>query len=176
MLAEFLKEHQKIVVKKLDSMAGDSIFVLTLNHPNVNVTLEVLTQHETIPIMAQRYIPEVAKGDKRILMIDGKPFPYAISRIPASDDFRGNIAKGAICVGSRLTERDLFLCEQVSSTLQKKGLFFAGLDVIGDYLTEINITSPGGIREIEYAFNVNVCAEILDRLVEKMTHHQKKPS
>ncbi len=168
LLRDFLKEHQKIVVKQLHSMAGDSIFVLRENDPNVNVTLEVLTLQESVPIMAQRYIPEVSQGDKRILMIDGKPYPYAVSRIPASDDFRGNLAKGATGVGSQLTDRDLFLCDQVGNTLREKGLFFVGLDVIGNYLTEINVTSPTGICEIDAAFNVNVSSEILDRLEEKI--------
>ncbi len=175
LLREFLTQHQKIVVKQLHSMAGDSVFVLTENHPNVNVTLEVLTRQGTAPIMAQRYIPEVTQGDKRIIMIDGKPYPYAVSRVPASDDFRGNLAKGATGVGCQLTERDLFLCAQVGNTLREKGLFFVGLDVIGNYITEINVTSPTGICEIDAAFNVNVSSEILDRLEEKLNGIMLKP-
>lgn len=166
----FLKEHQKIVVKPLYGMAGQSIFVLNDKELNVNVTLELLTQQETLPIMAQRFIPEISNGDKRILMINGEPYPYAIARIPCINDFRGNLAKGAKAHGSTLNEQDKFLCEQVGPTLKEKGLFLVGLDVIGNYITEINVTSPTGIREIESAFKVDICKNILDNLVENLKH------
>ncbi len=166
-IKDFLAQHKKIVVKPLHAMAGDSIFVLQENDININVTLEMLTQHETMLIMVQRFIPEISKGDKRILMIKGKPYPYAISRIPAPGDFRGNLAKGAKGQGTTLSERDIFLCSQIGPVLNEKGLYFVGLDVIGDYVTEINVTSPTGIREIENAFNLNVASDILDTL----THH-----
>ncbi|MBS0289169.1 MAG: glutathione synthase [Proteobacteria bacterium] len=169
LLLSFLHKQKKIVVKPLHGMAGQSVFLLTDKDPNVNVTLELLTQQETIQIMAQRYIPQISQGDKRILMIDGKPYPYALARIPAPDDFRGNLAKRAKGIGCELSPRDLYLCEQVGETLKKKGLFFVGLDVIGDYITEINVTSPTGICEIEAAFNINITEEILDRLVEYIT-------
>jgi glutathione synthase len=119
--------------------------------------------------MAQRYIPEISNGDKRVLMIDGKPYPKALVRLPSPNDFRGNLSAGATGMGAELTTRDIWICEQLGPMLSKKGLFFAGLDIIGDYLSEINVTSPTCVREIEAAFNVNICAEILDRLKDKIT-------
>lgn len=169
LLLKFLEEHQKIVVKPLNSMGGESIFLLTKNNPNVNVTFEVLTHNEKYPIMAQRYIPEIVKGDKRILMIDGIPYPFALTRIPASDDFRGNLAARGTGLGCELSANDRWLCDQVGPTLREKGLFFVGLDVIGNYLTEINVTSPTCVREIENAFQVNICAEIIDKLTQKIS-------
>lgn len=166
LLREFLDEHQHIVVKGLHSLGGQAVFSLDKNNPNINVTLETLTNQETCPIMAQRFLPEIAAGDKRILMIAGKPYPYAISRIPAQGDFRGNLAQGGKGVGCKLTPRDEWICQQVGPILREKALHFVGLDVIGDYLTEINVTSPTGVREIEAAFQVNITAEILDRLLE----------
>lgn len=168
-LREFIKQHQKIVVKPLHGMAGQSVFILKDKDTNINVTLELLTHQETMPIMAQVYLPEIKNGDKRILMINGEPYQYALSRMPALDDFRGNLAKGAKGVGTTLTEQDRYLCTQVGPTLKAKGLFFVGLDVIGNFVTEINVTSPTGIREIEAAFNVNVCDIILDSLVKNKT-------
>jgi glutathione synthase len=149
-------------------MGGESIFVLTKDNPNINVTIDVLTHQGTVPVMAQRYIEDSVKGDKRILMIEGKPYPHALLRIPSKDDFRGNLAQGAMGVGCDLTARDLWICEQIGPTLQQKGLYFVGLDVIGDYLTEINVTSPTCIREIDAAFNVNISAQILDGLFNKI--------
>lgn len=169
LIRDFLNEHGKIIVKRLNSMGGEAVFVLEQGMLNVNVTLEVLTQAETQPIMAQRYIPQITQGDKRILMIDGKPYPYALSRIPPPEDFRGNLAKGAKGVGSELTTRDRWICDQIGETLQEKGLFFVGLDVIGDYLTEINVTSPTCVREIEAAFQINICADILEALTNKIS-------
>lgn len=165
-LRDFLRQHKKIVVKPLHAMAGESIFLLNENDLNTNVTLELLTQQETTHIMAQRFIPDIAKGDKRILMICGKPYPYSLTRLPASDDFRGNLAKGATGQPSELSPEDLSLCEKVGLTLKEKGLLFVGLDVIGNFITEINVTSPTGVREIEAANKVNICEEILNRLIE----------
>jgi glutathione synthase len=168
LLRNFLSRHQKIILKGLGSMGGDSIFVLTLDNPNINVTIDVLTHQGTAPVMAQRYIEESIKGDKRILMIDGKPYPYGLLRIPSKDDFRGNLAQGAQGIGCELTTRDLWICEQIGPSLQERGLYFVGLDVIGDYLTEINVTSPTCIREIDEAYNVNISAQILDGLSMKI--------
>ncbi len=168
LLRDFLNQHKKIILKRLGSMGGDSIFVLTLDNPNINVTIDVLTHQGTAPVMAQRYIEESVKGDKRILMIDGKPYPYALLRIPSKDDFRGNLAQGAKGIGCELTVRDLWICAQIGPSLQERGLYFVGLDVIGDYLTEINVTSPTCIREIDEAFNVNISAQILDGLSNKI--------
>lgn len=168
LIRDFLNQHKKIILKRLGSMGGDSIFVLTLDNPNINVTIDVLTHQGTAPVMAQRYIEESVKGDKRILMIDGKPYPYALLRVPSKDDFRGNLAQGAKGIGCELTDRDLWICEQIGPSLQERGLYFVGLDVIGDYLTEINVTSPTCIREIDEAFNVNISAQILDALSNKI--------
>lgn len=167
-IKDFLQEQGVIVVKPLNLMGGQGIFVLKKDDLNVNVTLELLTKNEQVPIMAQHFLPEIKNGDKRILMIDGEPYPYALARIPAAKDIRGNLAHGAKGVGCQLSERDLWLCEQVGPTLKEKGLFFVGLDVIGDYVTEINVTSPTCVREIEAAFNVDICGYILDRLSEKL--------
>jgi glutathione synthase len=118
--------------------------------------------------MAQRYIPEISRGDKRILMIDGEPVPYALARIPAPGETRGNLAAGAKGVGQPLSERDRWICAQVGPVLRDKGILFAGLDVIGDYLTEINVTSPTGIRELDKLFNLNIAAQFLDVLAVRI--------
>lgn len=168
LLKDFLNEYQKIVVKPLNIMGGDAVFALNQNDPNVNVILEFLTHKGTFPIMAQRFLPEINFGDKRILMIDGKPYPHTLSRIPALGDFRGNLVKGAKGELRELTTRDHWICEQVGPTLVAKGLFFVGLDVIGEYLTEVNVTSPTCVREIEAGCKKNICEEILNRLEEKI--------
>ncbi len=173
LIHDFLNTHQKIIVKRLNSMGGDAVFALEKGALNINATLEVLIQTKMQPIMAQRYIPEITQGDKRILMIDGEPYPYALSRIPSAEDFRGNLAKGATGIGSELTVRDRWICERIGKTLKEKGLFFVGLDVIGDYLTEINVTSPTCVREIEQAFQINICAHILEILANKIVAKPK---
>lgn len=149
LIKSFLDQYQKIVLKPLHAMGGNAIFLLSQNDPNVNSTIEVLTREGTTPIMVQRFIPEIYQGDKRIILINGKPFPYALKRIPAKGDFRGNLVKGATAVLHELTERDKWICQEVGPVLKKKGLLLVGLDVIGDYLTEINVTSPTCVREIE---------------------------
>jgi len=163
-IKEFLEEHQKVVVKPLDGMGGQSIFLLEQNAPNIRVILETLTQEETRFAMAQRYISDITMGDKRILMINGEPFPYLLARIPPADDFRGNLAVGGRGEARELSKRDQWICEQVGPVLKEKGLIFVGLDVIGDYLTEINVTSPTGIREIDSAYDVNVSAKLMDAI------------
>lgn len=169
LLREFLQEQHIIVIKPLNSMGGQGVFVLAHNDVNVNSSLETLTHNGQFPIMAQKFLRQIKKGDKRILMVEGKPYPFALSRIPAANDIRGNLAHGAKGVGAELTERDLWLCEQVGPTLKEKGLFFVGLDVIGDYITEINVTSPTCVREIEAAFEVNICGQIIDSLSKKIS-------
>lgn len=165
LLRDFLVEEECIVVKPLDSMAGGSVFCLEQGDPNTNVILETITEQGAKMVMAQHFIPEIKKGgDKRILMIYGEPIPYALARIPAKDDFRGNLARDAQPEGRELTHRDRWICEQVGPTLLKKGLYFVGIDVIGDYLTEINVTSPTGVRELENFFDINICGEFFDRL------------
>jgi len=168
-LRSFIKTHQEIVLKPLEGMGGKSVFLLRENDPNINVIIEDLGHDGTQYIMAQRYIPEITKtGDKRILLIDGEAVPYALARIPQPGDSRGNLAAGAKGVGVELTERDQWICQQVGPKLKEKGLLFAGIDVIGDYLTEINITSPTCIREIDNAFNLNISAQLFD-IIENRT-------
>ena len=145
----FIEEQQDVIVKPLDGMGGASIFRIRKQDPNTNVILETLTQHGSRFIMAQRFIPEISEGDKRILLVDGKPVPYALARIPPEGETRGNLAAGGSGVGVPLSERDLWICEQISPELKRRGILFAGIDVIGDYLTEINITSPTCIRELD---------------------------
>ena len=169
LLRDFLLEEERIVVKPLDSMAGGSVFYLEHGDVNTNVILETITEQGSKMVMAQHFIPEIKKGgDKRILMIYGEPIPYALARIPAADDFRGNLARDAEPEGRKLTDRDRWLCKQVGPTLLKKGLYFVGIDVIGDYLTEINVTSPTGVRELESFFEINVCGEFFDKLEEQL--------
>jgi len=158
----FLKAHGRIVVKPLYGMGGRSIFVVSDDDNNANVILETLTDYETQFAMAQRFIPEIADGDKRLLLVGGKPAPYALARIPSPDDYRGNLVAGAQPEVRELTERDLEICTTVGAVLNERGVLFAGLDVIGDYLTEINVTSPTGIRELRKLAGVNVAADLLD--------------
>lgn len=164
----FLKQHKKIVVKPLDGMGGKSIFVVDENDGNANVIIETLTNYGTCSAMAQVFIPEIKDGDKRILLIDGKPVPYALARIPSKDDNRGNLVMGAVGEGRELTERDKLICSKISETLKKKGILFCGIDVIGDYLTEINSTSPTGIKELDSIYNLNIASDLFDMLEKKI--------
>jgi glutathione synthase len=169
-LRKFLQEQGDIIVKPLEGMGGTSIFRLTLDDPNISVVLETLTNNGKQYIMAQRYIPEISAGDKRILLIDGKPIPYALARIPATGETRGNLAAGGRGEGLPLSERDYWICEQVGPTLKKKGLVFVGIDVIGDYLTEINVTSPTCIRELDQQFSLDIAGELMECIAEKLKH------
>lgn len=148
LIREFLNSHQDIVVKPLDGMGGSSIFRLSLTDPNISVILETITNFGARTIMAQRYLPEILQGDKRIIVIDGMPLPYALARIPKAGETRGNLAAGGTGVAQALSARDLEIASTVGKTLKQAGLFLVGLDVIGDYLTEINVTSPTGMVEI----------------------------
>lgn len=165
-LKDFLIEHRDIILKPLDGMGGASIFRVRLDDPNVAVIIETLTHHNQRFIMAQRFIPEISAGDKRILVVDGEPVPFALARVPAPGETRGNLAAGGNGVGVPLSERDLWICAQVRDTLRKKGLLFVGLDVIGDYLTEINVTSPTCIRELDQLYNLNIAGKLMD-VIEK---------
>lgn len=167
-LKEFLDEHGDIIVKPLDGMGGASVFRVRNGDPNLNVILETITTNGTISAMAQRYIPEITAGDKRILMINGEPFPHALARIPASGETRGNLAAGGRGEGVDLSERDLWICEQVGPALREQGLMFVGLDVIGDYLTEINVTSPTCIRELDSLYNADIAGQFLDTVVNRL--------
>ncbi len=160
----FLAEHGRIVVKPLHGMGGRSIFVLSQGDNNANVVFETLTDYGQQYAMAQTYIPEITRGDKRIIIVDGKPVSRVLARIPAPDDNRGNLVAGAQPEVRELTERDEWICAQVGPVLRERGVLFAGLDVIGDYLTEINVTSPTGIRELQKLAGLDVAATLFDTL------------
>ena len=172
-LHEFLKEHGKIVLKPFDGMGGRSIFVVAAGDLNVNVIIETLTDDGAKFTLAQRYIPEIVDGDKRVLLIDGEPIEYALARIPAPGESRGNLVMGARGEGRPLTERDRWLCGQVGPTLASKGVLFAGLDVIGDYLTEINVTSPTGIRELDRQFSIDIAAKLIAAIERKLAARKR---
>jgi glutathione synthase len=167
-LLGFLEAQRKMVLKPFDGMGGRSIFVVSAGDLNVNVIIETLTHDGQRFTLAQRYIPEIATGDKRVLLIDGEPIDYALARIPAPGESRGNLVMGARGEGRPLTERDRWLCAQVGPTLKAKGVLFAGLDVIGDYLTEINVTSPTGIRELDRQFNIDIAAKLIEAIDRKL--------
>jgi glutathione synthase len=169
-IKSFLDEHQKIVIKPTDKMAGQSIFVISKGDPNTHVIIEEVTKKESVYVQVQVYLPQIkVTGDKRILLIDGIPIDYGIRRIPDAEDHRGNMAAGASVKGFQLTEQDVWICEQIGPELKKRGLFFVGIDVIGDHLTEINVTSPTGIREIDALFDLNIAAVFFDKLEEKLS-------
>lgn len=163
---DFLETHQDIVCKPLNSMGGRSVFRVKADDRNANVIFETLTNGGQIYMMAQVFLPAITAGDKRILMINGEPVPHALARIPQGNDWRGNLAAGAKGVVQPLTDRDRWICEQVGDTLRERGLYFVGLDVIGDFLTEINVTSPTGIREIDAATGLSIAGLLLDQLIK----------
>ncbi len=167
-IREFLNEHGDIILKPLDGMGGASIFRVQQGSPNTGVIIETLTRHGRRLAMAQKFIPEIRAGDKRILLIDGEPVPYALARIPQGDETRGNLAAGGIGEGVELSERDRWICQQVGPELRRRGLIFVGLDVIGDYLTEINVTSPTCIRELDRLYDLNISATLMDCIEGKM--------
>jgi len=169
LLREFIQTHKDVVIKPLDGMGGESIFRIKGEDENTSVIIETLTQHQSRPVMAQQYIPEISNGDKRILLIDGKPVPYSLARVPAEGELRGNLAAGGSGVAQALTARDYWICEQLAPTLKEKGLIFVGIDVIGDYLTEVNVTSPTCIREIDSAFDTNIAALLMDALESRLS-------
>ena len=164
----FHSKHQDIILKPLDGMGGQSIFRLREDDTNRNVIIETLTERGHQIIMAQRYIPEIRDGDTRILMINGQPVPYGLARIPSAGETRGNLAAGGAGVGRELKERDLFICNQVGPVLVQKGLNFVGLDVIGDYLTEINVTCPTCIRELNDQYNLDIAKDYIDFLASEI--------
>lgn len=164
----FLAEHGDIILKPLDGMGGASIFRVRHEDPNTSVIIETLTRHESRFIMAQRFIPEIIHGDKRILLIDGEPVPYALARIPAPGETRGNLAAGGSSKGVELSERDRWICRELGSTLRAKGLVFVGLDVIGDYLTEVNVTSPTCIRELDALYGLDIAGELMDAIERRL--------
>jgi glutathione synthase len=164
-MGDFLREHGKAVCKPLDGMGGKSIFVLEQGDKNRNVVFETLTELGTRYAMVQRYLPEiVAGGDCRIILVDGEPVPFALVRIPLPEDNRGNLAAGARAETRPLNERDRWLCSQIGPKLKAAGMLFVGLDVIGDYVTEINVTSPTGIRELNKKHGVDIGAMLVDAI------------
>ena len=165
----FLAEHGRVVVKPLDGMGGKSIFVVDKGDNNANVIFETLTDYGQRFAMAQLYVPEISLGDKRILLIDGEAVPYALARIPSADDNRGNLVMGATGKGQELSACDRKICEAVGPVLRKHGVLFAGIDVIGDYLTEINVTSPTGIRELDARFDLNIAGLMFDAIDKNLS-------
>jgi glutathione synthase len=168
-IRDFLKEQEDIILKPLGGMGGASVFRVRRDDPNLSVIVETLTLHGTQYTMVQRFIPEIASGDKRILLVDGVAVPYALARIPAAGETRGNLAAGGRGVGVPLSERDRWIAEQVGPELKNRGILFAGLDVIGDYLTEINITSPTCIRELDREFKLDIAGDLMDSIERHLT-------
>lgn len=164
----FLGEHGRIVVKPLDGMGGRSIFVIKQGDNNANVIFETLTDYGRQFAMAQVFIPEITLGDKRILLIDGEAVPYALARIPTGDDNRGNIVAGATTKGQPLSDADKRICAEVGPVLRDQGVLFAGIDVIGEYMTEVNVTSPTGIRELDREFELNIAGLMFDAIERKL--------
>ena len=168
-MRRFVERYGAAVVKPLDGMGGRSIFVLQPGDPNTGVILETLTDHDRRYAMIQRYVPEiVAGGDRRILVVDGEPYGHALARIPAKGENRGNLAAGARGEGRDLTDREREICAAVGPVLRDKGILFAGLDVIGDQLTEINVTSPTGVRELDALYGDNICAGLFDAIERRL--------
>ena len=164
LLKSFIEDHRDTVVKPLDGMGGSSIFRLRYSDPNLNVILETITESFTTKVMIQTYIPEITDGDKRILLINGNPMDAAVARVPAEGELRGNLAAGASAVARSLTEKDLWICEQVGPKLKDLGLVLVGLDIIGDYLTEINVTSPTCFREYESLCDIDVAHSFIEEV------------
>ncbi|MGH8182776.1 MAG: glutathione synthase [Rhodanobacteraceae bacterium] len=163
-LRRFAREHGRIVLKPLDGMGGHGVFLSAGDDPNLNSILETLAGNDQHFVMAQRYIPEIKQGDKRILMVNGEPVPYALARIPQGTDFRGNLAAGGRGVGQPLSERDRWIAAEVGPELARRGIVLAGLDVIGDYLTEVNVTSPTCARELDAQFGLNIAGLVFDAI------------
>lgn len=163
----FMEQHGQVVLKPLDGMGGTSVFRVDGEDANKNVIVETLTRNSQRFIMAQLYLPAIERGDKRILLIDGKPVKHALARIPGPGEIRGNLAAGGTGKGVDLSDRDYWICEQVGPDLSAMGLVFVGLDVIGDYLTEINVTSPTCVRELERIYGMDIAGQIIDCVAGK---------
>ena len=164
LLKSFIEDHGDTVIKPLDGMGGSSIFRLRYSDPNLNVILETITDSFTTKVMIQTYIPEITDGDKRILLINGNPMDAAVARVPAEGELRGNLAAGASAIARSLTEKDLWICEQVGPKLKELGLVLVGLDIIGDYLTEINVTSPTCFKEYESLCDIDVAFSFIEEV------------
>ena len=164
----FHQEHGDVILKPLDGMGGSSIFRVMKGDPNVSVIIETLTNHGENYCMAQTFVPDISNGDKRILVVDGEPMPYCLARIPAKGETRGNLAAGGRGEARPISETDRKIAETVAPVLKEKGLIFVGLDVIGDKLTEINVTSPTCIREIEAAFDISITGKLMDAIERRI--------
>jgi len=168
-MAAFMAEHGRVVCKPLYGMGGKSIFVLDAGDKNANVVFEVLTEHGQRYAIVQRYIPDIVQtGDARILLIDGEPVEYALARIPPAGDNRGNLAAGARGIGRPLDERDRWLCSRIGPVMRERGMMFVGLDVIGGFVTEINVTSPTGIRELQKQFKIDIAGQLVDAVLRRL--------
>ncbi|MDJ0738926.1 MAG: glutathione synthase [Gammaproteobacteria bacterium] len=167
-ISEFVDAQGDVIMKPLDGMGGASIFRVRDDDPNRNVIIETLTHHQRTFAMAQRYIPEIRDGDKRILVIDGEAIPYALARVPSEGEHRGNLAAGGRGVGVALSDKDREIVETVGPRLREQGILFAGIDVIGDFLTEVNVTSPTCIRELDQIYGLNISAVLMDRIEQKL--------
>lgn len=168
-LRAFHDEHRDVVMKPIDGMGGRSVFRIKSDDANLGVIIETLTQDGEHQIMAQKYLPQIKQGDKRILLIDGEPLPFALARIPSAGENRGNLAAGGRGEGRELTERDRWICAELGPSLRERNLIFVGIDVIGDYLTEINVTSPTCIRELDKAFDVDIGGMLMDAIARRLT-------
>jgi len=167
-IREFHQQHRDIILKPLDGMGGASIFRVRADDPNLGVIIETLTEHGKRYCMAQSFIPAIKEGDKRILIVDGEPIPYCLARIPAPGETRGNLAAGGRGEARPLSDNDRKIAEQIGPELRKRGLIFVGLDVIGDKLTEINVTSPTCIREIEASFDISITGKLMDAIARRL--------
>lgn len=167
-IREFHQAHQDVIIKPLDGMGGASIFRINANDANVGVIIETLTNHGQQYAMVQEFMPAITEGDKRILIVNGEPMPYCLARIPAQGETRGNLAAGGRGVAQPLTVSDKAIADAIAPELKKRGLYFVGLDVIGDKVTEINVTSPTCIREIEAAYPINISGKLMDAIEDNI--------
>jgi len=170
-LRDFIDGHQSVILKPLDGMGGASIFHLRAEDPNISVVIETLTEYGSRYVMGQKYLPEIKAGDKRILLVNGEAIPYALARIPAQGETRGNLAAGGFAKGQPLSDQDKWIAEQVGPTLKAKGLVFVGIDVIGNCLTEINVTSPTCVQELDRQFGLNISGQLLDHIETQVTQN-----
>jgi len=165
---EFLSTHEDIILKPLDRMGGAMVFRVKPGDTNRTVIIETLTEYGQKFAIAQKYIPEISEGDKRILLIDGEPGPHALARVPLAGESRGNLAAGGTGKGMELSRRDREICEKIAPVLKEEGILFAGIDVIGDYLTEINITSPTCIRELDRIYDIDIAGDLMQAIQDKL--------
>jgi glutathione synthase len=173
-IREFQATHKNTVLKRLDGMGGAFVFRMMEGDPNLSVVIETLTKHGQEQIMAQKFLPEISAGDKRILMVDGQPIPYALARIPKVGEARGNLAAGGTGEGRPLTERDRWIAAEVGPELVRRGLLFVGIDVIGDYLTEVNVTCPTCIRELDTQFGLDIAATLFDSVDAQLQQRERR--